>query len=75
MSYQERRDWRQWHALEMPCTLMSYNFDNDCEITFQNIRELMKYVRKQYPNRDWKSTKHNYYTSTFWEIKYSRKDD
>lgn len=69
----ERKEWTQWHCLEMPCTLFSYRFDNNSqERTFTTIRELMTYVRESYPNREWKSIKINSYGSYFYEIKYTR---
>ena len=71
----ERKQWNAWHCLEMPCTLMSYRYDNmHHDRTFTTIRELMAYVRESYPNREWKSIKINSYGSQFYEIKYSRKE-
>lgn len=70
----EQKQWTQWHCLDMPCTLMSYRFGNDSSRTFQTIRELMKYVRESYPNREWKAIKINSYGGHFYEIKYTRKE-
>jgi len=63
---QERRKWKIWNAVEFPVTI-GYK---ESAKTFDNVRQLLKHLRKTQPNYIWASEKCHYF-GYFWTIKHT----
>ena len=64
---EERRIWKTWHACEFPVTI---GYQESAK-TFENVRQLLKHLRKTQPNYIWASEKHQSYFGCFWAIKHA----
>ena len=70
MRNEEQRQWRDYMTIYTPTEERPMRVDG---IDFTSIRQLMKWLREQMPNRTWKATKFTAYLTGCHQIKYTYK--
>ena len=68
MRNEEQRIWREYMAIYTPSEEHPFLVGDR---RFTSIRGLMKWLREQFPHRDWKATKFMAYLTPSHNIKYT----